>query len=297
MKNILQKLSRTFKSSLGVISVISLIVVWSTISYFGIYYSKELLTGVTAGSSDTSETASTTDTADCNVYGIRMHGDIVTYHGRNVFNDQGNLILDQTSADEVLYSVNEAQNKENIKAIVVEIDSGGGSGQAGLEIMKSFKDSKKPVTAFIRGRGLSAAYLGAIGAQTIFASQFSDVGSIGLTMSYLQEAGKNQKEGLSYVDLSSGKFKDTGNPSRTLTDEEKNLLMRDINIGFEYFVSLVSQNRNLSIEKVRAVADGSSIMGEQALKDGLVDKIGLLPDVEAYVSEKIGAKTNICWQN
>ncbi|MFA6463404.1 MAG: signal peptide peptidase SppA [Candidatus Paceibacterota bacterium] len=245
--------------------------------------------------SDNSFSGSDLSSSDCNVTGINIHGDIVTYNPRDAFNDQGNLTLDQTSADYVTEAVADAQTKDNIKAIVVEVDSGGGSGMAGEEMMRAFKDSKKPVIAFIREGGMSAAYLAATGAQTIFASKLSDVGSIGVTMSYLQEAGKNQKEGLSYVDLSSGKFKDSGNPARLLTKDEKQLFMRDINISYEYFVSLVSQNRNLSIEKVKALADGSSVMGEQALKDGLVDKIGLLPDVENYISEKIGEKTKICW--
>ena len=245
---------------------------------------------------DNSSTSdSSASTSDCNVKGIQIHGSVVTYNGPDTYDDQGNLIVDQTSSDVVTTYVNKAQTDDNIKAIIVEVDSSGGSGVAGEEMMRSFKDSKKPVIAFIRDGGMSAAYLAATGAETIFASKFSNVGSIGVTMSYLQEAGKNQKDGLSYVNLSSGKFKDSGNPARTLTDEEKNLFMRDINIGYENFVNIVSQNRNLSIEKVKALADGSSVMGEQALKDGLIDKIGILPDVEAFVSEKIGVKTKICW--
>ena len=137
----------------------------------------------------------------------------------------------------------------------------------------------------------------ATGAETIFASNFSDVGSIGVTMSYLQEAEKNAKEGLSYVDLSSGIYKDTGNPSRTLSEDEKQLLMRDVKISYEYFVKLVSQNRNLSIEKVKSLADGSSIMGEAALKNGLIDKVGIYPDVLNFLSEKIDAPAEICWKN
>jgi protease-4 len=116
-------------------------------------------------------------------------------------------------------------------------------------------------------------------------------------MSYLQETEKNTKEGLSYVNLSSGAYKDTGNPARLLSEDEKQLLMRDIKIGHEYFVKLVSQNRNLSIETVRKLADGSSMMGEAALKNGLIDKIGIYPDVVNFLSEKIGTTVDICWKN
>jgi signal peptide peptidase SppA len=231
----------------------------------------------------------------CNVQGISIHGEIYTYNSPDSYNDQGQLVFDETSSDDVIWQVNNAQNRDNIKAIIAEIDSPGGSPIAGEEIMRAFKESKKPVIAFIRNRALSTAYLGATGAQTIFASKFSDVGSIGVTMSYLQNSEKNKKNGLEYITLSSGKYKDSGSPDRALTQDEKNLFMRDIKISFEYFVSLVSQNRNLDIEKVRKLADGSSIMGEVALKEGLVDKIGIYSDVEKFVANKIGEEVNVCW--
>jgi len=287
-----QKLLNILKSSFGVISIIIVLIIWSTISYFGISFGKEFFSNT-----DTSSVEESSENEDCNVYGINLHGDIVTYHSNDAYNDQDKLILDQTSADEVGWAVDKAENTDTVKAIVVEIDSYGGSGEAGEEMMRAFKESKKPVVAFIRNAGLSAAYLAATGAETIFASNFSDVGSIGITMSYLQNTEKNKKDGLTFIDLSSGKYKDSGNPDRLLTNEEKQIFMRDVKIAHEYFVNLVSQNRNLDIEKVKALADGSSVMGEQALKDGLIDKIGLFPDVENFLTEKIGAPVSVCWQN
>ncbi len=247
--------------------------------------------------SDISKTEATSNAEDCNVYGINLHGEIVTYHTRDSYNDLGKLMLDETSADDVNWVMKNAQSKDNIKAVVVEIDSYGGSGEAGEEMMGAFKDSTKPVVAFIRNAGLSAAYLAATGAQTIFASKFSDVGGIGVTGSYLQETEKNKKEGLTYVDLSSGKYKDSGNPNRALSDDEKQVLMRNIKIAYEYFVNFVAQNRNLDVEKVKKLADGSSVMGEQALENGLIDKIGSLPEVESFLMNKIGETAKICWEN
>jgi protease-4 len=265
-----QKLSKTFRSSFGVISVITLIIVWSVISYFGISYGTKLFSNSTDANNPDTSVTSTAETSDCNVEGITLHGSVVTYDSHDSYNDQNKLIYDQTSADEVVWYVRDAQSKDNIKAIAVEIDSSGGSPVGGEEMMRAFKDSKKPVVAFIRNVGASAAYLAATGAQTIFASQFSDVGSIGVTMSYLQEVNKNTKDGLTYVNLSSGPYKDSGNPARLLTDAEKQLFMRDVNISYNYFVQLVAQNRNLSIDKVKALADGSSVEGEMALKDGII---------------------------
>lgn len=287
---------KILKSSFNVISIILIIVIWSGLSYFIISETIKPSSDID-NSTNTSDTEETTEPENCNVYGINLHGDVVTYNSNDAYNDQYDVILDQTSADDIIWAVNEAQDNDKIKAIVIEIDSYGGSGVAGEEMMTAFKQSKKPVIAFIRNAGLSAAYLAATGAETIFASNFSDVGSIGVTMSYLQEAEKNTKEGLSYVDLSSGAYKDTGNPARTLSEDEKRLLMRDIKISYEYFVKLVSENRNLDIEKVRKLADGSSVMGEAALKNGLIDKIGIYPDVVNFLSEKINAPIEICWKN
>jgi signal peptide peptidase SppA len=284
------------KSSFNVISILVVITLWSGISYYVISNISKPSSDID-NSADTSNTETTSEPENCNVYGINLHGDIVTYNSNDAYNDQYDVILDQTSADDIIWAVNEAQDNDKIKAIIVEIDSYGGSGVAGEEMMIAFKQSKKPVIAFIRNAGLSAAYLAATGAETIFASNFSDVGSIGVTMSYLQEAEKNTKEGLSYVDLSSGIYKDTGNPARTLSEDEKQLFMRDVKISYEYFVKLVSQNRNLSIEKVKKLADGSSEMGEAALKDGLIDKIGIYPDVVNFLSGKIDTPAEICWKN
>ena len=82
-----------------------------------------------------------------------------------------------------------------------------------------------------------------------------------------------------------------------LSDDEKQILMRDIKIAYDYFVNIVAQNRNLNVGSVQKLADGSTVMGEQALKDGLIDKIGSLPDVESFLTEKIGSEAKICWQN
>ncbi len=71
--------------------------------------------------------------------------------------------------------------------------------------------------------------------------------------------------------------------------------MRDIKISYQNFLNFVSENRKLDIEKLKKVADGSSMMGEAALKEGLIDRIGSLPDVENYISEKIGDKAEVCW--
>jgi len=104
-------------------------------------------------------------------------------------------------------------------------------------------------------------------------------------MSYLDNTKQNQAEGLTYNQLSVGKFKDSGNPDQPLTAEEKELFMRDIKILHENFIKAVAENRNLDIEKVGVMADGSTMLGDMAIENGLIDRIGSFDEVEEYINE------------
>jgi len=236
-----------------------------------------------------------TEETACNVLGIELHGDLTTYIPPTDTDEEGFALIDSTASENIVYAINDAENDESIKAIILEVDSYGGYPVAGEEVANALKKANKPTIALIREGGVSAAYMAASGADKIFASQNSDVGSIGVTMSYLDNTQQNLKEGLNYVSLSSGRFKDTGDPNKTLTQEEKNLLMRDVNILHENFIKMVAENRNLDIEKVRKLADGSTMLGEMALQNGLIDQIGGMFEVKQYLKEKIGEETEICW--
>jgi len=230
------------------------------------------------------------NTEDCNVAGIELHGDLWTYEV--ISQDQE---LDIVASENVVSAINEAERDENIKAIILEIDSYGGSPVAGEEVANALRRADVITVALIRGAGLSAAYWAGTGADVIIASENSDVGSIGVTMSYLDNARSNQTEGLTYNQLSFGKYKDAGDPNKTLTYEEKQYLMRDVNIIAENFIKEVSENRSLAIEKVRALADGSSMLGAMALENGLIDKIGDLQTTKEYLEDQLGESVEVCW--
>ena len=236
-----------------------------------------------------------TEEATCNVLGIELHGELTTYIPPTDTDEDGFSLIDSTASENIVYAINDAENDESIKAIILEVDSYGGYPVAGEEVAIALKKANKPTIALIREGGASAAYMAASGADIIFASKNSDVGSIGVTMSYLDYVQQNQKEGLTYIPLSSGKFKDTGDPNKPLSQEEKNLLMRDVNIVYENFVKMVAENRNLDIEKVEKMADGSTMLGEMAFENGLIDQIGGMPEVGEYLKEKIREDVEICW--
>ena len=248
-------------------------------------------------SEDYTDTDYSEDESDdiCNVQGIELRGDLVTYISDSSIAEDGSQLYDETASDYILAMIEEAESDEEIKAIILEIDSYGGSAVAAEEVAKALKRAKKPTVAFVRSAATSAAYWAASGADIIFASALSDVGSIGVTMSYLDNTQKNKKDGLTYNSLSTGKFKDYGSPDKPLTKEEKKLVMRDLEITHNIFIKAVAENRNLPIEKVKLLADGSSMPGEMALENGLIDRIGDYYDAQTYLNESIGGKAEICW--
>lgn len=283
---------RYFKSAVLIVIFVAVFILLNFVSYA--WYNKSFgytTIGEQPAVSENSSTDTNSESKDCNVTGINLHGQLLTYFPEKEPLDMS----DVASADYVLAYIQKANDDEKVKAIVLEVDSGGGSPVAGEEIAHALKNSKKPTVALIRQMGTSAAYWASTGAKTIFASKNSDIGSIGVTYSYLDKVAKNTKDGLTYLELYVGKYKDMGNPDKPLTDDEKALIMRDLKIVHSNFIKAVAQNRNLSVDKVTALADGSSVLGEQAKNLGLVDKIGDLIDVENYLTEKLGEKATICW--
>ncbi len=225
------------------------------------------------------------DKSDCNVANIKLYGDLYTYV------KETDDCKDCASSEEVVNQIRDAEANNDIKAILLTIDSTGGNPVAAEEIANTLKQASKPTVALIRSSGDSGAYFAATGAERIFASDMSDVGSIGITSSYVDNSKKNQKDGLTYNSLSLGKYKDTGNPDKPLTDEEKKMILNDLQVGYDIFIKNVANNRHLDIEKVKVLADGNSMDGQKALDNGLIDQLGSLSDVETYLANKIGGET------
>lgn len=231
----------------------------------------------------------------CNVVGITVRGPI-TVSGSSLAPEECPYGCEYvTSSDEVLEYLNEARDNEDIKAILIDIESGGGEPVPSEEIAMGIVQSGKPSVAWIRQVGASGAYWIASAAGTIVASANSDVGSIGITMSYLDNVTQNEQEGRAFNSLSVGKYKDAGNPDRPLTEEEVDLFRRDLAIIHENFIKTVSINRSLPIEQVTAIADGSSMLGGMAKEKGLIDIIGGQKEAYETLATQIGEEPVICW--
>lgn len=230
---------------------------------------------------------------DCIIAGINAHGDFVTY-ATKLDPDTGET-LTEASSEDIISAIHSAENSPNIRGIMLDIDSYGGTPVAAEEIANALKEAKKPTVALIRGAGTSAAYWAATGADRIIASALSDIGSIGVTYSYTDASKFNEKEGYTFNQLSTGLYKDYGNPEKPLTEAERSLIMRDLKIVKEKFVQAVATNRNMSVADVEKFADGSSVLGETALEKKLIDQIGSYKDAETYLAEQTGVPSEVCW--
>jgi protease-4 len=192
-----------------------------------------------------------------------------------------------TSSEDIINQLRRADRDSSVRAILLRIDSPGGTAAASEEIYIEVKRTKKPVIASIADIGSSGAYLIACGADKIVANSSSSVGSIGtiLTIPNFQKLFK--KLGVDYVIITQGKYKSLGHPARPITEEEKKILEEQSKVVYDQFIENVAESRKLSREEVKDFANGLSFPGKQALKMGLIDKIGNYQDA-VDVSAKMG---------
>lgn len=184
--------------------------------------------------------------------------------------------------------LNAADNDITVKAIILDINSGGGSVIASNEMMNAVKKVKKPVVARISDIGASGAYLVASAADKIVADKNSITGSIGTVMYIPHYYGLMEKLGINMTVVKSSKSKDIGSPYRPMTNSEREELESIVNEVFENFISEIAKNRNLSVEYVRDISDGSIYLGTEAKRLGLIDEIGNMDDAIKTAAELSG---------
>ncbi len=220
-----------------------------------------------------------TDVVTGNVAIIPIKGVILT---------EGDSYLGSTaiSSDLILDWIDKAEKNPNIKSIIFEINSPGGTALAGKEIASRIKKINKTSIAVIRDVGASAGYLVASATDYIFADELSITGSIGAVSSYIEFSGFLEKYNLTYQRLASAKYKEMGNPFKKLSNTERELILKQLDIAHAYFVSEVSENRNVSINLLNSL-EGSFFLGIQAKEYGLIDDFGNVNSAKSFLSTKL----------
>ena len=190
------------------------------------------------------------------------------------------------SSTEIVEFIEEVEKDDQIKAIVFEIDSPGGSAVASKEIADAIRSTKKPTVAVIRELGASGAYWSASATDHIIADELSITGSIGVLSSYLEFSGLMEKYGVKYQQLTAGKYKDSGSPFKSLSLEEELMFQSKIDKIHQVFIYSVAQNRKIDPIKVKQIADGNFYLGMEAKELGLVDELGNKKSAEIYLKQK-----------
>jgi protease-4 len=203
----------------------------------------------------------------CNVAVLPVEGTILPFYGLV----DAPLVVTPEMVESFMDTVEE---QGDIDAVLIEINSPGGTPVASQRIAERLRNSPLPTVGLIGDLGASGGYMVSIATDYLIASPMSTVGSIGVTMSYLENSEQNEEEGLTYVELNTGKYKDSGSPDKPLSEEERALFQRDLDILHEEFVNMVAEYRNKPVEEVRALADGSTMTGGRALENGLIDAVG-----------------------
>jgi protease-4 len=170
--------------------------------------------------------------------------------------------------------LDQADANPAVKAVVVRVNSPGGSVVASDEIYNTFRNYEKPIVVAMGDTAASGGFYIACGADYMMAHPDTLTGSIGVISQFFNAEELLDKVGVEPVVITSGEFKDIGSLYRDMTEEERELWRTILDQIYEDFVAVVAEARNLAAEEVREVADGRVFTGQQALEMGLVDEVG-----------------------
>ncbi len=204
-------------------------------------------------------------------------GEIVTTDITSFIGNYSNYI----ASDKVIKDLKELRDDKNVKAVVLRVNSPGGSAYASEQICHEVEQlrAEKPVVVSMGGYAASGGYYISSGANQIFAEPTTITGSIGI-FGIIPEVSEllTQKLGLKFDVVKTNARSDFGSLSRPLNAEESRLMQAEIERGYEAFVSRVASGRKMEVEAVKKIAEGRVWTGKQAVKIGLVDKLGNLDD-------------------
>ncbi|MCF7792295.1 MAG: signal peptide peptidase SppA [Victivallales bacterium] len=206
------------------------------------------------------------------------------------------------NADKICKKLKAVKADENIKAVIIKIDSPGGEITATDKIyhnIQRIKKNGKPVAAFLGSVAASGGYYVVAGTDYIVANRLTTTGSIGVIVNSFNFHKLLEKIGVTDEVYESGRMKDILNPARPRTAEEKKIIQNLVDESYNEFVKIVSKGRISKAPKLTAsyikksvIGDGRIFSGAQALKLGLVDKLGYLEDAEKEAAKMAGLTKN-----
>jgi len=182
------------------------------------------------------------------------------------------------TADTILKEIKAAQKDKNIKGVLFNVDSPGGSVPPSIEIAYAIKELKKhkPVVAYASGIMASGSYYGSIYANKIIANPGAIVGSIGVIMESANVEELMNTIGIKTQIVKQGTYKEAGTPTREWTPQEREELETLTKDTYDLFVSDVAEARGLEASKAKMYADAHIFSAKRAKEAGLIDEVGVI---------------------
>lgn len=243
-----------------------------------------IVVGFLAVTSDSPNKAAKSSTAKIGV--IEVNGAITGSSSASFTNEVA-------SADNIMRAIRKASERQDIKAVVLRINSPGGAAGASQEIgieLDKLRETNKPIVTSMGDICASGGYWIACSSDYIVANGTTITGSIGVIMQLANLEGLYEKIGVKPRVIKSGEFKDIGSPNREMTNEEQKLLQNLIDDSYEQFLEQVRKGRkdNITEDELINIADGRIFSGRQAIELGLVDDIGNYYDAIKKAEEMAG---------
>jgi protease-4 len=219
------------------------------------------------------------------LYGIERHDHVARLSVEGV-------ITDDRPRDELLAELAE---DSRVKALIVSVDSPGGTVVGGETLYKSLRAvaEKKPVVAVAGQLATSAAYMIALGADRIYAHEGTITGSIGVILQTTEISELLKKVGVSAEAIKSGPLKAEPTPFAPMSPDVRAALQGMVGEMFDMFLGMVVERRNLAPEVVRTLADGRVFTGRRAAEIGLVDAIGGEREARAWLDAERGVSKKL----
>ncbi|MCY1032112.1 signal peptide peptidase SppA [Corallococcus sp. BB11-1] len=192
------------------------------------------------------------------------------------------------AADTVVKALRKAGRDPRAKAVVLAVNSPGGSGLASEQLLEAVKRvaKQKPVIAYVDQVCASGGYMAAIGAREIWSAPHAVVGSIGVFIGKFEYGGLLEKLGVQRTTLTRGENAAFGSNSRGFTPHERAALEREVEESYQSFLELVAQARGRAKEEIHERAEGRVYSGLRARDAGLVDRIGGFEEVCRHAMEE-----------
>ncbi len=196
---------------------------------------------------------------------------------------------------DLLKKIDDLKNDRNLKGVLIDINSPGGTVVSSKELFSRFEDlgNKVPVVASMKEVAASGGYMVALAADKIFCYEGTITGSIGVIMQSINIESMLNTLGIEPVIFKSGALKASPNPLESLDSDQEKVINNIIENIHNQFIKLVKENRNILVQNLNLISDGRIFTGLEAKNINLIDEIGNEQDAIDWIKNEIKAEDNI----